>query len=132
MFAFPTMLMKRKWKWKSLSHIWLFVTPRTINPWNSAGQITGVGSLFPSPGNLPNPGIKPRSPSLQVDSLPAEPQGKPTMVMHIIIYFVVIYLNFINKAKSKFSHVFVLLIRFINFYNLFVMILLQGASLYQK
>ena len=31
----------------------------------------------PSPGDLPNPGIKPRSPSLQADSLPAEPQGKP-------------------------------------------------------
>ena len=32
---------------------------------------------FPSPGDLPNPGIKSRSPTLQVDSLPAEPQGKP-------------------------------------------------------
>ena len=31
----------------------------------------------PSPGDLPNPGIKPRSPALQLDSLPAEPQGKP-------------------------------------------------------
>ena len=30
-----------------------------------------------SPGDLPNPGIKPRSPALQVDSLPAEPLGKP-------------------------------------------------------
>ena len=35
------------------------------------------GQPFPSPGDLPNPGIKPRSPALQVDSLPAEPQGKP-------------------------------------------------------
>ena len=32
---------------------------------------------FPSPGDLSNPGIKPRSPALQADSLPAEPQGKP-------------------------------------------------------
>ena len=32
---------------------------------------------FPSPGDLPNPGIKPRSPALQADSLPAEPQQKP-------------------------------------------------------
>ena len=32
---------------------------------------------FPSPGDLPNPGIEPRSPTLQVDSLPAEPQRKP-------------------------------------------------------
>ena len=29
-----------------------------------------------SPGDLPNPGIEPRSPALQVDSLSAEPQGK--------------------------------------------------------
>ena len=35
------------------------------------------GLLFPSPGNLPDPGIKPRSPALQADSLPSEPSGKP-------------------------------------------------------
>ena len=35
------------------------------------------GQPFPSPGNLPNPGIEHRSPALQADSLPAEPQGKP-------------------------------------------------------
>ena len=35
------------------------------------------GYPSPSPGDLPNPGIEPRSPSLQADSLPAEPQGKP-------------------------------------------------------
>ena len=32
---------------------------------------------LPSSRDLPNPGIEPRSPSLQVDSLPAEPRGKP-------------------------------------------------------
>ena len=31
------------------------------------------GEPFPPPGDLPNPGIEPRSPALQVDSLPAEP-----------------------------------------------------------
>ena len=35
------------------------------------------GQPFPSLEDLPNPGIKPRSPTLQADSLPAEPQGKP-------------------------------------------------------
>ena len=30
------------------------------------------------PGDLPNPGIEPRSPTLQADSLPAEPQGEPS------------------------------------------------------
>ena len=36
-----------------------------------------TGQPFPSPGDLPNPEIEPRSPTLQADSLPAEPQGKP-------------------------------------------------------
>ena len=35
------------------------------------------GQPFPSPGDLPNPRIEPRSPILQTDSLPAEPQEKP-------------------------------------------------------
>ena len=35
------------------------------------------GWPFPSPGDLPNPGIKPRSPALQPDSLLSEPPGEP-------------------------------------------------------
>ena len=35
------------------------------------------GLSFPSPGDLTDLGIKPRSPALQVDSLPSEPPGKP-------------------------------------------------------
>ena len=35
---------------------------------------------FPSPGDHPDPGIKPRSPTLQADSLPSEPPGKPPRV----------------------------------------------------
>ena len=35
------------------------------------------GLPFPSPGDLPNPGIKSRFPALQDDSLPYEPPGKP-------------------------------------------------------
>ena len=35
------------------------------------------GLPCPPPGDLPNPGIKPRSPTLQADSLPSEPPGKP-------------------------------------------------------
>ena len=34
---------------------------------------------FPSPGDLPSPGIEPRSPTLQADSLPAELPGKPSV-----------------------------------------------------
>ena len=35
------------------------------------------GKPLPSPRDLPHPGIEPQSPSLQVDSLPSEPPGKP-------------------------------------------------------
>ena len=35
------------------------------------------GLPFPFPGDLPNPGIKPVSPTLQADALPSEPSGKP-------------------------------------------------------
>ena len=35
------------------------------------------GYPFPSPGELPDPGIEPESPTLQVDSLLSEPPGKP-------------------------------------------------------
>ena len=35
------------------------------------------GLPFPSPGDLPDPGIKPKSPALQADALTSEPPGKP-------------------------------------------------------
>ena len=38
------------------------------------------GLPFPSPGDLPDPGIKPESPALQADSLPSEPPGKPKLI----------------------------------------------------
>ena len=44
-------------------------------PWTSPGQNTGVGSLIPSPGDLPDSGIQPGSPALQADSLPSEPHN---------------------------------------------------------
>ena len=73
-----------KVKVKSLSHVQLFVTPWTVA--YQAPQSMEVFRqeywstpiLFPSPGDLPNPRIKPGSPSLQVDALPSEPPGKPS------------------------------------------------------
>ena len=69
-----------KVKVKSLSHVQLFATP-----WAVAYQATPSlgfsrqecwsGLPFPSPGDLPNPGIEPGSPSLQVDTLPSEPSN---------------------------------------------------------
>ena len=52
-------------------------TPWLYSPWNSLGQNTGVGCHSLLQGNRPNPGIKPRSLELQMDSLPAESPGYP-------------------------------------------------------
>ena len=38
------------------------------------------GLPFPSPGDLPDPGMKPRSPALQADSLPSEPIGNQSFI----------------------------------------------------
>ena len=46
-----------------------------FSPWNSLGHDSGVGSFLQ--GDLSDPGIEPRSPALQADSLPSEPPGKP-------------------------------------------------------
>ena len=56
------------------------------SPWNSPGQNTGVGSPSVLQGNLPNPGIEPRSPTLQVNSLSAESQAKPSYTLQITTY----------------------------------------------
>ena len=40
------------------------VAPRLLCPWDSPGKNTGVGCHFPSPGDLPDPGIKTASPML--------------------------------------------------------------------
>ena len=42
------------------------------------------GLPFPSPGDHPDPGIKLRSPTLQADTLPSEPPGKPLLVTYFI------------------------------------------------
>ena len=46
-------------KWKSLSRVWLFATPWTIQSWNSPGQNTGVGSLSLLQGIFPTQGLNP-------------------------------------------------------------------------
>ena len=67
-------------KWKLLSC--LFVTAWTVacqDPLSVefSKQFYWSGLPFPSPGDFPNPGIKHRSPPLQVNFLPSEPPGKP-------------------------------------------------------
>ena len=73
----------KKVKWvKSLSHVWLFVTPWTVayQALPSMGfsrQEYWSGLPFPSPGDLPDLGIELRSPILQADALTSKPSGKP-------------------------------------------------------
>ena len=55
--------------------------------WNSPGRNTGVGSCSHSPGDFLNPGIEPRSPLLQVDSLPAELKGSPRIPEWVVYPF---------------------------------------------
>ena len=45
------------------------------------------GLPFPSPGDLSNPGIKPRTPALQEDYLPLSQQGSPTNMQEIVKSF---------------------------------------------
>ena len=44
------------------------------------------GQPLPSPGDLPDPGIKLGSPALQADSLPAELPGKPTVLLSLLYF----------------------------------------------
>ena len=52
---------------------------RLLCPWGFSRQEYWRGLPCPPPGDLPSPGIKPRSFALQVDSLPTEPPGKPLL-----------------------------------------------------
>ena len=62
---------------KSRSVVSNSVPPWTIQSMEFSRPEYWSGQPFPSSGDLPNPGIEPRSPALQADSLPAKPQGKP-------------------------------------------------------
>ena len=66
----------------SLSHVRLFASPWAVGhqaplSMELSWEEYWSGLPFPSPGDLPYPGNEPESPALQVDSLPAEPPGKP-------------------------------------------------------
>ena len=67
---------------KSLSHVQLFATAWSVAhqappSMEFSRQDYWSGLPFPSPGDLPDPGIKPGSPALRADALPSEPPGNP-------------------------------------------------------
>ena len=53
---------------------------------------------FPSPGDLPDPGIKPPSPALQTDFLPTEPLGKPNSSLSILY---ILYIDWSSGTKES-------------------------------
>ena len=57
---------------------------RLLCPWGFSRQESWSGLPCPPPGDLPNPGLEPRSPTLQVDPLQSEPPGKPSVHSSII------------------------------------------------
>ena len=77
-FVLPVLLIFQV-KWKSLSRVQHFATPWTVQtPWTEfSWPEYWSGQPFPSPRDLPNPGIEPRPRTLLVDSLPTELSGKP-------------------------------------------------------
>ena len=73
-----------------LCHVPLFATPWTVAPqaplsmgFSRQGYCSGLSC--PPPGDLPDPGIKPRSPALQAYSLLSEPLGKAQLFQHQLL-----------------------------------------------
>ena len=83
-----------KVKVKLLSHVWLFVSlwavaHQALPSMGFSRQEYWTGLPFPTPGNLPHPGIELRSPALQAEVLPSEPPRKPFTYtsLHLILHF---------------------------------------------
>ena len=80
--------------------MWLQSYPTLCDPVDCSSPSFSIHGIFQarilewvailSPGDLPNPGVEPGSPTLQADSLPSEPPGKPgyyahTWLMHCVV-----------------------------------------------
>ena len=63
------------------------MSPWTIQSMEFSRPEYWSGYPFSSPGDLSNPRIQPRSPTLPVDSLPAEPPRKPPRILEWVAYF---------------------------------------------
>ena len=79
-----------KVKVKSLSRVRLFATPWTVAyqaplPMGFSRQEYWSGLPFPSPGDLPDPGIEPGSSAFQADALTSEPPGKPNSIFQCLL-----------------------------------------------
>ena len=101
-----------KVKVKLLSRVRLFATPWTVAyqappSMGFSRQECWSGLPFPSPGDLPDPGIKPGSPALQADALPSEPPGKVPKkgnAKECSNYHTIVLLSYTSKVMLKILH----------------------------
>ena len=134
-------LSPNSWRWRRkksnilfvqpLSHVQLFCNPMDCKlPGSSVHGISQYqsGLPFPSPGDLPNAGIEPMSPALQVDSLPLSYQGRPSNIdiqvnrysseTSCLVYYQSLYLKpswkrlCLNKFQNTYKAVIYKLITF--------------------
>ena len=103
---------------KLLSCVQLFAIPWTVAyqappSMGFSRQEYWSGLPFPSPGDLPDPGIEPGSPALQADVLTSEPPGKPHILMvHLyengIIFLSLLCWNHITRVLIFSSFLFLI------------------------
>ena len=95
-----------KVKVKLLSRIRLFATPWTVAyqappSMGFSRQEYWSGVPFPSPGDLPDPGIEPGSPIFQADALTSEPPGKPEPHLKLADFSVTRYMGCTTIQRCK-------------------------------
>ena len=97
----------------------VLVVPDSVTPWIKAHQTLlsmgfsrqeyWSGLPLPSPGDLPHPGIEPRTPALQIDSLPTELWGKTLQrctsvtIIKIRFYFILSWHYQLGRHKHNFA-----------------------------
>ena len=93
---------------KLLSCVQFFGTPWTVAhhtppSMEFSRQECWRGSPFPSPGDLPDPGIEPRSPALQAHALPSEPPRKPNVSVgfHKCLYFLSESAELVGRTRGS-------------------------------
>ena len=91
---------------------------RFLCPWDFSKQEYWSGLPFPFPGSLPNPGIKPMSPALQVDSLPLSHWASPYTTHHELHAYIFHSSKcFSCSAWKLFLHLVCLYFLFFSSYN---------------
>ena len=124
-------------KVNTLSHLRLFATPWTVAyqtppSMEFSRQECWNGLPFLSPGDLPNPGIEPRSPALQAVTLPSESPGKPIRISSLFWSFLYAFFSFLyffpTPAASTLWSVFLFYVKF-SFFFFFPSLIWQDNGL---